>query len=72
MPLYNVRPLFTIVLRFHVIIPYCHILGTMPDSVLLLRNFRKTEISSAILCPTSRTCDHSTNDTMRQTSKRVS
>ncbi|KAF9790105.1 hypothetical protein SFRURICE_002470, partial [Spodoptera frugiperda] len=24
---------------------YCHVLGTVTDSVLLLRNFRKTELS---------------------------
>uniref|UniRef100_A0A2H1VCA6 SFRICE_002616 n=1 Tax=Spodoptera frugiperda TaxID=7108 RepID=A0A2H1VCA6_SPOFR len=49
---------------------YCHILGTIPESVLPLRNFRKTEKSPLILCPTrepnprpldrrggSRTCD---------------
>uniref|UniRef100_A0A2H1V6F0 SFRICE_014335 n=1 Tax=Spodoptera frugiperda TaxID=7108 RepID=A0A2H1V6F0_SPOFR len=29
-----------------------HIPGTFPDSVLLLRNFRKTEESPAFLCPT--------------------
>ncbi|KAF9804543.1 hypothetical protein SFRURICE_014451 [Spodoptera frugiperda] len=44
----------------------------MPDSMLLLRTFRKTEKSPAILCltqnltrnplPSSRTCDHSTTD----------
>ncbi|KAF9794224.1 hypothetical protein SFRURICE_009601, partial [Spodoptera frugiperda] len=39
------------------------------NSVLLLRNFRKTEKSPVILCPTresnltgSRTCDHKTNE----------
>uniref|UniRef100_A0A2H1VDN6 SFRICE_017171 n=1 Tax=Spodoptera frugiperda TaxID=7108 RepID=A0A2H1VDN6_SPOFR len=51
---------------------YCHILGTIPNSVLkILRNFRKTEKSPIVLCPTREsnprrivwqscgTCDHS-------------
>ncbi|KAF9802506.1 hypothetical protein SFRURICE_013693 [Spodoptera frugiperda] len=42
MALYNVHPLFTI----------CHIPGTIPDFVLLLRNCLKIENSPAILCPT--------------------
>ncbi|KAF9796143.1 hypothetical protein SFRURICE_013607 [Spodoptera frugiperda] len=42
MPLYNVHPLFTICVKSHVI----------GDSVLLLRNFRKTEKSPGIPCPT--------------------
>uniref|UniRef100_A0A2H1WHY0 SFRICE_031122 n=1 Tax=Spodoptera frugiperda TaxID=7108 RepID=A0A2H1WHY0_SPOFR len=39
----------------------------MADSVLPLRNFRKTEKSPVILRPTvgSRTCDHSTNEARR-------
>ncbi|KAF9820496.1 hypothetical protein SFRURICE_009915 [Spodoptera frugiperda] len=51
-------------------IAYCHIPSTIPDSVLLLRNFQKTEKSPAILCPNresnplpgSRTCNHSANE----------
>uniref|UniRef100_A0A2H1V5F7 SFRICE_006314 n=1 Tax=Spodoptera frugiperda TaxID=7108 RepID=A0A2H1V5F7_SPOFR len=33
------------------VIAYCHMLGIIPNSVLLLRNFRKTEKSPVILCP---------------------
>ncbi|KAF9806068.1 hypothetical protein SFRURICE_008196 [Spodoptera frugiperda] len=36
----------------HKLLAYCHIPGTFPDSVLLLRNFRKTEKSPVILRPT--------------------
>ncbi|KAF9813191.1 hypothetical protein SFRURICE_015680 [Spodoptera frugiperda] len=36
----------------HVIGAYCHILDTIPDSVLPLRNFQKTEKSPVILRPT--------------------
>ncbi|KAF9823559.1 hypothetical protein SFRURICE_011412 [Spodoptera frugiperda] len=54
---------------------YCHILDTILDSVLLPRNLRKYETSPVILCPTresdspdplcdSRTCVHSTNETV--------
>ncbi|KAF9823582.1 hypothetical protein SFRURICE_011888 [Spodoptera frugiperda] len=53
MPLYNVHRLFTICVP----VPcnrgraYCHILGTIPDSVLPLRNFRITEKSPVIFYP---------------------
>ncbi|KAF9808419.1 hypothetical protein SFRURICE_008472, partial [Spodoptera frugiperda] len=42
MPLYNVYPLFT----FNVGVSLLHILDTIPDSVLLLRNFRNTKKSN--------------------------
>ncbi|KAF9794388.1 hypothetical protein SFRURICE_014608 [Spodoptera frugiperda] len=52
MPLYNGHPLFTICVRSHVIggEPIA-IYYTMSDSVLLLRNFRKTEKYPAIVYP---------------------
>ncbi|KAF9821729.1 hypothetical protein SFRURICE_006589 [Spodoptera frugiperda] len=55
MPLYNVYQLFTIyvISPMHVsLLPYTYLLGTILDSALLLGNFRKTENSPAILCPT--------------------
>ncbi|KAF9823603.1 hypothetical protein SFRURICE_011909 [Spodoptera frugiperda] len=66
MPLYNVHPLFTI----------CYKSQVIGDSVLLLRNFRKTENTPVILCPTREMnprplvwqspCDHSTNEALEQ------
>ncbi|KAF9797438.1 hypothetical protein SFRURICE_005914 [Spodoptera frugiperda] len=40
--------------KSHLILAYCHIPGTIPDSKLLLRSFRKTEKSPAITSPDPR------------------